>query len=102
MASYSQVQAIPLDNGKRCLRIFNITFTGSETYSSGVAIAKASLACPNAIESFNVMEASSGNELLWKYDFANSKLRVYDEGVAVFAEVSAVPAVTIKVAVIGW
>ena len=45
--------------------------------SGGVPLTKASMGCPNAIVSASLEAANSGDGIIYKYDKANNKIRMY-------------------------
>ncbi len=45
--------------------------------SGGVPLTKASMGCPNAIVSVNLEAANSADGIIYKYDKANNKIRMY-------------------------
>lgn len=85
---------------------------GVDTYpTGGVPITKASLGCPNDIEEFHIMDASDGDGYVYKYDYENDKVRIYqgdndataDGPLVEFVGTSTVvAATTLYVKVIGW
>lgn len=51
---------------------------GTDTYpSGGVPITKAKVNCPTTIEAFNIIDASDADGLVYKYDYENDKIRIY-------------------------
>ena len=85
---------------------------GVDTYpSGGVPITKASVGCPNNIEEFHIMDASDSDGYVYKYDYANDKIRIYlgnndqteDGPLVEFTGASTVvAATTIYAKVVGW
>lgn len=52
---------------------------GALTYpAGGVPLLAASLGCPNAIKSLLISDDASANGLVYKYDAANNKIRIYE------------------------
>lgn len=68
----------------RTTQVVKLTFGDSIlTYpSGGVPLTKAKLGLPEAIESFNIIDADDATGIVWKYDFANNKLRGYQKAPA--------------------
>lgn len=60
--------------------VFKLAFgDGALTYpSGGLPVTKAKLGCPNHIKSLVIFDAGAANGLVYKYDFANSKIRMYE------------------------
>lgn len=54
---------------------------GSLTYpSGGIPLTKASMGCPNSITNAQIYSPASADGLLYKYDQANNKIRIYRSG----------------------
>lgn len=45
--------------------------------SGGIPLTKASMGCPNAIISGHLLQANSGDGIVYKYDQVNNKIRMY-------------------------
>ena len=62
-------------------KINNVTITFGDsalTYpANGIPLTKASMGCPNAIVSGILLGANSADGLVYKYDAANNKIRIY-------------------------
>lgn len=93
--------------------VFTVAFgNGTLTYpANGVPLTAAKLGCPNQIISLSVFSPASANGLVYKYDAANNKVRVYqgdysesaDGPLVELAGGSATPAAaTLYVEVVGW
>jgi hypothetical protein len=65
-----------------CFRNFTFTVAfgdGALTYpSGGIPLTKASLGCPNVIKSLKIYSDNAGSGVLYKYDAANNKIRLYN------------------------
>ncbi len=68
-----------LSCGQKVSRVFSIAFgDGALTYpTGGVPLLKGSLGCPNSLESFKLVDPASANGFVYKYDFVNQKIRIY-------------------------
>lgn len=97
----------------RRVGVFTIAFgDGTLTYpAGGVPMTKAKLGCPNVIEEFSLQDPASANGFVYKYDYANEKIRIYqgdyseagDGPLVELAGGSATPAAaSLKVKVSGW
>lgn len=67
------------DHNSRFEALFSVVFgNGALTYpSGGVPLLKASLGCPARIEDLELVDPGSANGYVYKYDFVNEKLRIY-------------------------
>jgi len=74
----------------------------AQAYASGVSVVKASLGLPNVLDHFLIEEADSASSVNAKFDKANSKIRVYEEGAAVYAEHAGALTLTVKFMAIGY
>lgn len=93
--------------------VFTVAFgNGSLTYpSGGVPLTAGKLGCPNQIIKLNLFSPASANGLVYKYDAANNKVRIYqgdyseaaDGPLVELAGGSATPAAaTLYVEALGW
>ena len=90
------------ENGKRRRVIANVAFT-AEAHSNGYAIDKTALfGFQASLESLVILDAGAASSDLWKYDAANSTVRKYAEGAAIYAEVTSNLTETIQVQAIGF
>ena len=60
-------------------RVFSLVFgDGVLTYpAGGVPLVKGHLGCPNAIESFKFVDMANANGYVYKYDYTNNKIKIY-------------------------
>ncbi len=76
--TYVQLNKEVLDSG---IREYNFTLAfgdGALTYpAGGVPLTAAKLGCPNEIRSLELFSPASANGLVYKYDQANNKIRIY-------------------------
>lgn len=73
--------------------------------AAGIPVAKASLGLPNEIRSLKIIDEANANAQRYKWDDANSKIRIYvDDGVSgIPAEASgSITAFTAVVEAVGW
>lgn len=72
--------ACPSDPKQRA--IFKISYgNGSLTYpSGGIPLLKGKLGCPDNIESFEFIDTGNANGFVYKYDYVNAKIRIYQSG----------------------
>lgn len=101
------------DNAGRKHYVYEITFgDGTDTYpTGGVPLTKGNMGLTEAIEEFYIMDAGSANGFVYKYDYDNEKIRIYqgdndaesDGALVELAGGSATPAeATLIVKVVGW
>lgn len=68
------------DSGLKHYRVSAAFGDGVLTYpAGGVPLTKGNLGMANQIEFLSIMDAANANGLIYKYDFANAKLRIYQE-----------------------
>lgn len=67
------------DASSRRTGTFKIQFgDGALTYpSGGIPLSKGKMGCPTTIEEFMFVDMSNGDGYLYKYDFTNEKIRIY-------------------------
>lgn len=92
--------------------LFLVAFgDGALTYpAGGVPLTKANLGCPNAIEQLLFVDPASANGFVYKYDYVNEKIRIYQgdndavaDGPLVELGGAAAPAAaSLYVKVVGW
>lgn len=60
-------------------RVFSIAFgDGVLTYpAGGVPLLGGQLGCPNDVQSFKFVDSANANGFVYKYDFVNKKIRIY-------------------------
>ena len=76
---------------------------GALTYpAGGVPLIKASLGCPNTIQSLVIEEGSAGVATVWKYDDSAATLRGWDLDGTPAETTGAVAAQTLSAVVIGY
>ena len=63
----------------RVSSMYSVTFgDASDDYpTGGIPITKASIGLANNIESVEIIDASSGDGFVYKYDLTNDKIRIY-------------------------
>lgn len=92
--------------------VYDVSFgNGVDTYpTGGVPVVIGRLGCPTKLDEFHIMGAGA-NGLVYKYDFANNKIRIYqgdndagaDGPLVELAGGVATPALaSLKVKVSGW
>ena len=76
--TYTLVNKQVLDSSYKKF-VFTIAFGDSSlTYpSGGIPLTKASLGCPNAITNLTLFGDGSADGMIYKYDAANNKIRMY-------------------------
>ena len=81
--TYTLQNKAVLDSGMRQWN-WKIAFgDGADTYpSGGVPLAKASMGCPTEIQSLQITDPASANGYVYKYDFVNNKVRIYNSAAA--------------------
>lgn len=110
--TYTQISKKIGETGSREV-VASISFgNGALTYpAGGVPLTKASLGCKNVLESMSIIDMASANGLLYKYDYSNEKLRIYEVDttgdtdkamVELDAGVDAPAAATLYVEAKGW
>jgi len=94
----------------QAVRGFTITFgNGTLTYTNGgIPLSKAKLGCPVAVKEFYMLDAGSAGGYLPKWDYANNKIRLYQNDTSAtlgplieVATSAAVVATSLKVIVSG-
>ena len=101
------------EDASRFRGVFKVDFgDGVDTYpTGGVPLTKADLACPNRIIELHFVDAASANGFVYKYDWVNEKIRIYqgdnDAGadgplVELAGGVATPAAATLYVSVLGW
>lgn len=65
--------------GNRFQAVFAIAFgNGTLTYpNSGIGLNVSALGCPESLEEFHIMDANNGDGFLYKYNYTNSTIRIY-------------------------
>lgn len=101
------------NGGSQNVRIYTVAFgDGTLTYpSGGVPITKGDIGCPTDIQAAKIMDDSDGDGLVYKYDLANDKIRIYTADydatadgalIELTAGTSAVAAATLYIEFTGW
>ena len=85
---------------------------GALTYpSGGIPLTRANLGCPNHVEEFMLQDPESGDGLVYKYDYANETVRIYEANYAgssdgplveLDAASDTIAATDLYVKVVGW
>lgn len=88
-------------SGNRKRSVYEVVYT-AEAYSAGVPLDKAQLGAETELEELLIIDSGSADTDLVKYDSLNEKLRVYEEGAAVYAEHVGVLTKTVRVVAEGY
>lgn len=75
--AYTLVSQQKLESGDKQL-VYDIAFgDGVLTYDTGLALAKASLGCPNALKSLVLVDPAAANGFIYKYSQSAESVRIY-------------------------
>lgn len=102
LQTYTVRKLSVLEDGRKLNNVTLALGDGSASYpAGGIPLSKADLGLVAYIDSVAVQN-DAGSTRMYKYDYANEKLRIYVEGAAVYAEMSGtVPSISLDLLVIG-
>ena len=101
--SYSVKNVNKLEDGSFMNNVDLVLGDGSASYpSGGILVDKGMMGCPRALKSLLFNDADAASTKIFKFDDANSKIRIYAESAGTYAEVSgAIAAINVSVLALG-
>lgn len=111
--TYTEIKRRVIAPSQERMNTMEVAFgDGTLTYpSGGVPLTKAKLGLPTVIQSLNIDDPEAANGLIYKYDSANEKLRIYEVDSSLSGDQSLVEldsgsdapaAATLRLTAIGW